>query len=71
MSLAVEMEIICLSLSTPINTWHLKSLIKKKYKKSGDVYAFAVTMLECFTWKEVYPKSIYRFPWSIADSVSK
>ena len=32
---------------------------------------FAVTMLECFTWKEAFPKSVYRFAWNIADAIAE
>ena len=45
-------------------------LNRKKYKKSADVYSIAITMLECITWQEAYPKSMYRFAWDIADAVA-
>ena len=46
-------------------------LNKEHYKKPADIYAFAITMLEVFTWNEAYPKSQFRFPWMIAEFVTK
>ncbi|ELP87638.1 protein serine/threonine kinase, putative [Entamoeba invadens IP1] len=45
-------------------------LNKQHYKKPADVYSFAITMLECFLWSNAYPKSIYMYPWTIADDVA-
>ncbi|ELP87473.1 protein serine/threonine kinase, putative [Entamoeba invadens IP1] len=44
-------------------------LKREKYKKEADVYSFGITMYECFMWKEAYPKSIFKFPWMIAEQV--
>ncbi|ELP94552.1 serine/threonine protein kinase HT1, putative [Entamoeba invadens IP1] len=44
-------------------------LNKEKYKKAADVYSFAITMYECFTWSDAFPKDVYRYAWDIADSV--
>ena len=46
-------------------------LDRQKYKKSADIYSFAITMLEIITFEDSYPKTIYKFPWDIADSVTK
>ncbi|ELP83812.1 protein serine/threonine kinase, putative [Entamoeba invadens IP1] len=46
-------------------------LNKEKYKMPSDIFSFAITMYETFTWKEPYPKSEFKFAWSIADFVSK
>ena len=46
-------------------------LNRKKYKKTADIFSFSITMLECITWKEAYPKTIYKFAWDIADAVSQ
>ncbi|ELP92536.1 tyrosine protein kinase transforming protein Abl, putative [Entamoeba invadens IP1] len=46
-------------------------LNKEKYKMPSDIFSFAITMYECFTWKEPYPKSEFKFAWSVADFVSK
>ncbi|ELP83546.1 protein serine/threonine kinase, putative [Entamoeba invadens IP1] len=45
-------------------------LNQEKYKKEADVYSFAITMYECFGWKEAFPKNIYKFAWDIADSIA-
>ncbi|ELP88535.1 serine/threonine protein kinase HT1, putative [Entamoeba invadens IP1] len=45
-------------------------LNKNKYKKSADIYSFAITLLEVLTWVEPFPKEIYKFGWSIADLIS-
>ncbi|ELP86806.1 protein serine/threonine kinase, putative [Entamoeba invadens IP1] len=44
-------------------------LNKEKYKKAADVYSFAITMYECFTWSDAFPKDVYKYAWDIADSV--
>ena len=36
---------------------------------TADIYSFAITMLECYTWKEAFPKELFKFPWDIADCV--
>ena len=46
-------------------------LERKKYKKSADVYSFSITMYECITWKECYPKKLFPKPWDIAIFISK
>ncbi|KAL7720564.1 Tyrosine kinase [Entamoeba marina] len=46
-------------------------LNRKKYKKSADIYSFAITIYETMTWDEAYPKIKFQHPWSIADFVSK
>ncbi|ELP88654.1 protein kinase domain containing protein, partial [Entamoeba invadens IP1] len=45
-------------------------LKQEKYTKSADVYSFAITMFECFSWEEAYPISTFKFPWKIAEFVS-
>ncbi|ELP92435.1 serine/threonine protein kinase HT1, putative [Entamoeba invadens IP1] len=45
-------------------------LNKEHYKKPADVYSFAITMVECFLWSNAYPKTIYMYPWTIADDVA-
>ncbi|ELP91752.1 protein serine/threonine kinase, putative [Entamoeba invadens IP1] len=45
-------------------------LNKEHYKKPADVFSFAITMLECFLWSNAYPKSVYMYPWTIADDVA-
>ena len=37
-------------------------LNKEKYKAGADVYAFGVTMYECFKWDEAYPKAVFLCP---------
>ena len=45
-------------------------LNREKYKKTADIFSFAITMLETMIWGDAYPKSIYKFPWDIADTIS-
>ncbi|ELP84382.1 protein serine/threonine kinase, putative [Entamoeba invadens IP1] len=47
-------------------------LNKQKYKKSADVYSFAMTMFEIVNWEEAFQKSDVRFKyaWDIADFIS-
>ena len=45
-------------------------LNRKKYKKPADIFSFAITMLELMIWGDVYPKTIYKFAWDIADTIS-
>ncbi|ELP95194.1 protein serine/threonine kinase, putative [Entamoeba invadens IP1] len=45
-------------------------LKQEKYTKSADVYSFAITMFECFSWKDAYPITTFKFPWKIAEFVS-
>ncbi|ELP90949.1 serine/threonine protein kinase HT1, putative [Entamoeba invadens IP1] len=45
-------------------------LNKEKYKMPSDIFSFAISMYECFTWKEPYPKENFKFAWSIADFVA-
>ena len=44
-------------------------LNRKHYTKLADIYSFEITMLKTITWKDAYPKAIYKFPWDIADNV--
>ncbi|ELP89959.1 protein serine/threonine kinase, putative [Entamoeba invadens IP1] len=46
-------------------------LKREKYKKSADVFSLAITMYECFTWTNAYPKEYFKFPWTIAEFVIK
>ena len=46
-------------------------LERDKYKKSADIYAFAITMLETITFAEPFPKQLYPFAWNISDSIAK
>ncbi|ELP87955.1 protein serine/threonine kinase, putative [Entamoeba invadens IP1] len=45
-------------------------LNKELYKKSADVYSFAITMYECFGWGNAFPKEHFSYPWKIADFIS-
>ena len=45
-------------------------LNKEKYKMPADIFSFAVTMYQIFIWDQPYPKTIFKFPWSIADFIS-
>ncbi|ELP89852.1 protein serine/threonine kinase, putative [Entamoeba invadens IP1] len=45
-------------------------LNKEKYKKPADVYSFGVSLFECVTWKEPYPKIRFKFAWDIVDFVA-
>ena len=44
-------------------------LNRDKYKKPADIYSFAITMLEIMIWNDTYPKTLFKFAWSIADFV--
>ena len=44
-------------------------LNKQHYKMSADIYSFAITMYEVFSWEEAYPKKDFKFPWKIAEFV--
>ena len=44
---------------------------KQHYKKPADVYSFAVTMLEIMIWGTAFPKSVYKHPWDIANTVTR
>ncbi|ELP89213.1 serine/threonine protein kinase, putative [Entamoeba invadens IP1] len=45
-------------------------LSREHYKKSADIFSLGVTMLECFKWGEVYPKSEFKFAWDIVNFVT-
>ncbi|KAL7718095.1 Protein serine/threonine kinase [Entamoeba marina] len=47
-------------------------LDQKKYKKSADIYSFAITIYETMIWGEAYPLSspMFKFPWDIANFVT-
>ena len=45
-------------------------LNKQRYKKSSDIFSFAVTLYEVFSWEEAYPKQQFRFPWQIAEFIT-
>ena len=45
-------------------------LDQKKYKKSADIYSFAITMYEVFNWKQAYSTKEFKFPWKIAEFVA-
>ena len=36
---------------------------------AADIFSFAVTMYEVFSWNDAYPKSEFQFPWKIVDFV--
>ena len=44
-------------------------LNREHYKKPTDIYSFAITMYEVFSWSEAYPKQNFRFAWDIAEFV--
>ena len=46
-------------------------LNKEHYKMPSDIFSFAVTMYEVFGWCEAYPKTEFRFPWKIAEFITK
>ena len=46
-------------------------LDRKKYKKAADIYSLAITFLEIMTFDDPFPKTLYKFPWNIADHVSR
>ncbi|ELP89915.1 protein serine/threonine kinase, putative [Entamoeba invadens IP1] len=46
-------------------------LNKQHYKKSADVFSLAVTFYETLVWGEIYPSSMFKHAWSIADFVSE
>ncbi|KAL7720822.1 Protein serine/threonine kinase [Entamoeba marina] len=41
-----------------------------KYKKSADVYSFAITIYETITWNNAYPKSQFVYRWDIAKFIT-
>ncbi|ELP91796.1 tyrosine protein kinase, putative [Entamoeba invadens IP1] len=45
-------------------------LKQDKYKKSADIYSFAITMYEGIRWKEAYPISEFKYPWKKAEFVN-
>ena len=45
-------------------------LNREKYKTAADIYSFAITMLEVMTWRDAFPKEIYKYAWDIADCIS-
>ena len=45
-------------------------LNKQHYKTYSDVFSFAITMYEVFSWKEAYQKSQFKFPWKIAEFIT-
>ncbi|ELP85987.1 tyrosine kinase, putative, partial [Entamoeba invadens IP1] len=45
-------------------------LNREKYTKSADIYSLAITILECFTWEDPFPKTIFCYAWSVADHIS-
>ncbi|ELP91542.1 interleukin-1 receptor-associated kinase, putative [Entamoeba invadens IP1] len=45
-------------------------LKQEKYKKSADIYSFAITMFETISWREAYIKNEFKFPWKIAEFVN-
>ncbi|EKE37824.1 tyrosine kinase, putative [Entamoeba nuttalli P19] len=45
-------------------------LNREHYKMPSDIYSFAVTMLQCFTWEDPFPKTQFKFAWDIADLVA-
>ncbi|BFU26633.1 protein kinase, putative [Entamoeba histolytica HM-1:IMSS-B] len=46
-------------------------LDKKHYKYPADIYSFAITMYEIMKWGPAYDKTTFKYPWSIADFVTK
>ena len=44
-------------------------LKKESYKKAADIYSFSVTMYECLTCRECYPKEKFKFSWKIVEYV--
>ncbi|ELP90009.1 protein serine/threonine kinase, putative [Entamoeba invadens IP1] len=43
----------------------------ENYRQPADVFSFAVTMYECFTWTESYTKDKFKFCWNVVDFVTK
>ena len=48
-------------------TFMAPEVLNKKFKKAASVFLFGVTMFECFTWGDAFPKALFKFPW---DTVS-
>ncbi|ELP88843.1 tyrosine kinase, putative, partial [Entamoeba invadens IP1] len=46
-------------------------LKQEKYTKAADVYSFAITMYETFSWFEAYRKDQFKFPWKIAEFINQ
>ncbi|ELP93759.1 protein serine/threonine kinase, putative [Entamoeba invadens IP1] len=43
----------------------------EKYTKSADIFSFAITMFEVFGWSDAYLSETFKFPWKIAEFVTK
>ncbi|KAL7713823.1 Protein serine/threonine kinase [Entamoeba marina] len=46
-------------------------LNRQKYKKSADIYSFAITIYQTMIWDNAYDKTQFIYPWDIAEFVSK
>ncbi|KAL7714433.1 Protein serine/threonine kinase [Entamoeba marina] len=45
-------------------------LTNKKYKKSADIYSFAITIYETMIWEKAYSEENFVYKWDIADFVT-
>ncbi|EDR27922.1 protein serine/threonine kinase, putative [Entamoeba dispar SAW760] len=46
-------------------------LNREHYKMESDIYSYAITMLQIITWKDPFPKTEFKFPWSIANATAQ
>ncbi|ELP89890.1 protein serine/threonine kinase, putative [Entamoeba invadens IP1] len=44
-------------------------LSQQHYKKQADIYSFAITMYETFSWEDAYKGDAFEYMWSIASFV--
>ncbi|ELP91650.1 tyrosine protein kinase, putative [Entamoeba invadens IP1] len=44
-------------------------LQKEKYKETSDMFSFAVSMYETFSWTKAYADHKFVYPWQVADFV--
>ena len=43
----------------------------KRYTEKADIFSFAITMYECYIWGPPYPQEEFKFPWLIAEYITK
>ncbi len=44
-------------------------LRQERYSDKADIFSFGITIYEIIAWEECYPKTLFKFPWKIADFV--
>ncbi|ELP83552.1 protein kinase domain containing protein, partial [Entamoeba invadens IP1] len=42
----------------------------EKYSLAADVYSFAITTLECLTWKDPFDEKLFPYSWDITNLIS-